>query len=320
MKRIGNAVLVMATVMMAACGGGAQAPTGTETAAPGGDAPQPVVAAQAPVLATQADIVRAFASSDKDGNTADKVLDGDKGNRWESSWGTDPSWIAFELKERRMIAGLEILWEMAAAQEYKIEVSDDGQIWKEVAKVTDGKNTENRAVSLNVPAEGKFVRILCEKRCMPEYGYSIHEVVLNPVVLTAANKVLAVKAEASSVQSKDVPEGVDFTAPKSIDENLETRWSTDPVDPQSLTLELESPTRISAVKINWEAAAAKVYAVEVSADKNSWQEVARVANGKGDEERVLTFAPVEAKYVRVSCAERANNDWGYSIKEIGVYK
>jgi len=268
--------------------------------------------------ATQKDIVKVFASSEKDQNYADNAFDGDFTTRWESEHGVDPSWIAIKLKKKRKIEAIKIRWELAAARVYQIEISDNGKKWKKVARIEDGQNGELRLIKFKKPVVTRYLRIFGEVRTL-ECGYSIWEVELNPIILDEKDKVKIINAESSSVQTRDVPPDMDFSATMAIDGNNNTRWSSEWEDPQWIIVELDKKRKIRAVKINWETASAKVYTIQVSNDKENWKEVARIENGQSNEDRIISFKPVKAKYVRIYGEER-NGNWGYSIWEIVVYK
>ncbi len=122
-------------------------------------------------------IVNAEASSaqKEDGQdySAKKAVDGDMGSRWSSEF-SDPQWLKVELKEATSIRSVKIKWEAASAKNYKIQVSDDGQTWKEVASVSDGLANEERAITFK-SVKAKFVRVYGEVR-NGEWGYSIFEI------------------------------------------------------------------------------------------------------------------------------------------------
>jgi hypothetical protein len=65
-------------------------------------------------------------------NHAGFAVDGQAGTRWSSEF-KDGEWLTVNLGESKMVSGVELLWEIACVAEYVIEVSSDGEIWKEVA-------------------------------------------------------------------------------------------------------------------------------------------------------------------------------------------
>lgn len=265
------------------------------------------------------DIVKVFSSSSKEANMAENAFDGDPSTRWESEFNIDPSWIAVKLKKKRKIKTIRINWEFAAAAVYQIDISKDGKKWKKVKRIEDGQCDEKRLITFKKPVITRYLRILGESRAMGDCGYSIWEVDLNPLILEEKNKIKIIKAEASTVQMPDTQENIDFSANMAFDGNMETRWSSEFLDPQWIVIQLQKKTKIKAVKIKWENASAKNYKIEVSKNGSSWKEVANINDGKPGEERVIGFKPVKAKFVRVYGEDR-NGEWGYSIWEIEVYK
>ncbi len=108
------------------------------------------------------------------------------------------------------------------------------------------------------------------------------------------------------------------TSPAAVaDGDPSTRWSSEFSDPQWIAIDLQKPTRISRVELHWEAAYATAYTIEVSADGKNWQKVFSTENGKGGIESI-TFAPVEARYVRMTGHRRAT-PFGYSLWEFRVF-
>jgi hypothetical protein len=71
------------------------------------------------------------------------------------------------------------------------------------------------------------------------------------------------------------------------------------------------------VVLQWEAACAKVYTLDVSPDGKTWKTVYENRSGRGGTEEIR-FAPVEARWVRMTGTRRATN-FGYSLWELGVF-
>lgn len=264
--------------------------------------------------ASNDDIVKVYASTEKEENTADKAVDGNMGSRWESEHKQDPSWIALKLSDKRMIQAIRISWEAAAGAVYQIEVSNNGDNWKAVKKINNGVNGEQRIIKFDNPLTTKYIRIYAEKRTLEEYGYSIWEIALNPIVIEDGKKVGLVSAEASS-------QTADGTADKAIDGDPASRWESEhDRDPSWIMVKLDKKTKISKIGLVWETAAAKDYKIQVSNDKSTWKDVAAVTDGKPGELRIIKFDPVEAQYLRIYGEKRFHEWWGYSIFEISVYE
>ncbi|MDP3980346.1 MAG: discoidin domain-containing protein [Chlamydiota bacterium] len=103
-----------------------------------------------------------------------------------------------------------------------------------------------------------------------------------------------------------------------IDASTFTRWeSNHGSDDEWIMLELIEPTQVKQLSIQWERASALNYDVLVSMDKEHWQIIYTVEDGKPGEQRTLDFTPVQAKYIKIHCKKRTT-PWGYSIYELRI--
>ncbi len=97
-----------------------------------------------------------------------------------------------------------------------------------------------------------------------------------------------------------------------------TRWASDWSDPQWLKVDLGSEQPVRRVVLQWEAAYGTAYRIEVSRDNVNWQQVFATSTGNGGED-VARFAPVQARYVRLTGTQRATS-YGYSLYELQVFR
>ena len=74
------------------------------------------------------------------------------------------------------------------------------------------------------------------------------------------------------------------------------------------------------MEIDWEAAAGAVYEVQVSMDGEAYTTVAVVNDGKASENRVISFEPTEAAYLKINCTKKVSNRYGYSIWELRAFE
>jgi hypothetical protein len=105
---------------------------------------------------------------------ASTVADGDPSTRWASEL-SDPQALTFDLGKRCEVRSLRLLWETAAAAEFAIQISADGEAWQTVAERKGG--TEGpRIDEINFnPVSGQWLRLYLRKRAT-QYGYSLYEV------------------------------------------------------------------------------------------------------------------------------------------------
>lgn len=117
-------------------------------------------------------------------------------------------------------------------------------------------------------------------------------------------------ATASSVESAAYP------ASNAVDGNTGTRWSSAFSDPQWLQVDLGVSASVTSVVIDWEAAYARSFSVQVSADARSWTTLWSTTAGTGGRQTVTVTAT--ARHVRLQSTARATQ-WGVSVNEFQVY-
>jgi beta-glucosidase len=111
-------------------------------------------------------------------------------------------------------------------------------------------------------------------------------------------------------------DAADYPASAATDGDPGSRWSSASGDPQWLKVDLGSPQQICRVGIDWEAAYAKSYKVQVSNNDSTWTTVYSTTAGTGGDK---TFAVAKtARYIRMYGTKRATQ-FGYSIFEFDVH-
>ncbi|HEY0539816.1 MAG TPA: beta-1,3-glucanase family protein [Actinoallomurus sp.] len=124
------------------------------------------------------------------------------------------------------------------------------------------------------------------------------------------NAALNHPATASSTENSGTP------ASAAVDGNTGTRWSSAFSDPQWLQVDLGSSQQICQVSLNWEAAYATAFQIQVSANGSSWTTVYTTTAGTGGSGTLSVTGT--GRYVRVSGTARST-PYGYSLWEFGVY-
>lgn len=251
----------------------------------------------------------AFASSSEAaGLTPELATDGNGATRWSSAF-ADRQWIAIDLGSIYDISRVVLHWERAYALSYELQVSNDAVAWRSVRFVeqSDGGDDELTFAS----ASARYVRMFAFARAT-EWGVSLweFEVFGTPTVLTPNLARQAASIFASSTERPDTP------AAAAADGNGETRWSSAFTDFEWLVVDLGQPFDLRRVVVNWEAAYASNYEVQVSDDGLSWRTLASTVTGDGGVDDFSVNAL--GRYVRVSCLARGT-PWGYSIWELEVY-
>ena len=85
-------------------------------------------------------------------------------------------WLAVDLGAEQTVGGVAVSWWKAYARDYRIEVSSDGQAWKEVFH--EPKKSEfcgNTDVISFAPAKVRHVRLVCTKPGTDWGGYTVYE-------------------------------------------------------------------------------------------------------------------------------------------------
>jgi beta-glucosidase len=115
---------------------------------------------------------------------------------------------------------------------------------------------------------------------------------------------------ASSVESDAFP------ASAAVDGDTGTRWSSGFSDPQWLQVDLGAPSTISQVALQWEAAYATAFQIQVSNDGSAWTSIYSTTTGAGGTQTLNVSGT--GRYVRMYGTARATG-YGYSLFEFQVY-
>src|SRR5689334_8779198 len=111
-------------------------------------------------------------------------------------------------------------------------------------------------------------------------------------------------------------ENATFPASAAVDGNTGTRWSSAFADPQWLQVDLGATASITQVVLNWEAAYATAYQIQVSANGTSWTTISSTTTGTGGVQTLNVSG--SGRYVRMNGTARAT-PYGYSLWEFQVY-
>ena len=133
------------------------------------------------------------------------------------------------------------------------------------------------------------------------------------VTVAAGTPNLALKrpVRASSVENGGT------VAANAVDGSLSSRWASAFADAQWLRVDLGATYAVNRVKLSWEAAYGKDFAVEISADTVSWTPLQTVT-GNTSLTNDLTGLSGSGRYVRLRGISRATG-YGYSLYELEVY-
>ncbi|MYW63131.1 sialidase [Streptomyces sp. SID8379] len=256
----------------------------------------------------------ATASSTENGGTpASYAVDGDTATRWSSA-ATDAQWFQVDLGASANLSKVVLNWEAAYAKDYKIQVSDNGSTWSDLKSVT---GSDGGTDTVDVSGQGRYVRMTGVTRAT-QYGYSLWEFQVfgdsgtTPPAdgCATANAAKGRPATASSTENGGTPASAAF------DGDTATRWASAAADPQWVQVDLGSSQSICKVDLNWEAAYAKAFKIQASADGQNWTTLKDVTGATGG----TTSYDVSGtgRYLRIYGTTRATG-YGYSLWEVGVH-
>jgi hexosaminidase len=117
-----------------------------------------------------------------------------------------------------------------------------------------------------------------------------------------------------TVSSTETPS---FPGANAVDGEYGTRWSSDYSDPQWIAVDLGASHSISRVTLTWEAAYAKAYQIQTSADGTTWTTIYSTSSGVGGTDEITDLTG-SGRYVRMYGTARATG-YGYSLWEFEIY-
>jgi hypothetical protein len=100
------------------------------------------------------------------------------------------------------------------------------------------------------------------------------------------------------------------------DTNPTTRWSSAFSDPQWVQVDLGQTLNLNHVSLNWEAAAAASYQIQLSTDGTNWTTAATKTGGTSEHQDLAVSG--SARYVRVNGTARVSG-YGYSLYDLQVW-
>lgn len=114
-------------------------------------------------------------------------------------------------------------------------------------------------------------------------------------------------------------EGAGYEAGKLVDGNGATRWASAlNAASASVTIDLGNYYDISGARLQWEAAYARAYNIQISTDNVNFSNPIFSKNNGADGVENLSFAG-QGRYLRINLTGKANPNWGYSLWEVSVF-
>jgi len=254
-------------------------------------------------------------STEGAGYVASYATDGNTGTRWASA-DSDPQWLQVDLGATDTVSQVVLTWEAAYATGFKIQTSTDGSTWTDIYATSTGTGGTQ---TLNISGTGRYVRMYGTARATG-YGYSLWEFQVFGTTGTGGGTTPTcgtTDAALNRPTTASSSEGAGTPAAAATDGDTSTRWSSAFSDPQWLQVDLGASTGVCGVSLNWEAAYATGFQIQVSADANTWTTISSTTTGTGGVQN-LTGLSGTGRYVRMYGTARVGG-YGYSLWEFDVY-
>jgi hypothetical protein len=116
-------------------------------------------------------------STSKHGNPAEAAVDGDPNTMWWSDKDQpDPQWLSVDLDDEKTVGGVSVTWWKAYPKDYTVEVSDDSEMWRPVAKTENRRNYHgDMDVFRFEPVRTRYVRLHCRNPAVTWQAYTVFE-------------------------------------------------------------------------------------------------------------------------------------------------
>ena len=259
------------------------------------------------------------------------VNDGQASTAWVASNNNEGEerWVMIELDKLREINMVKLTWDQnAAATDYVMEVSEDGQTFTEVFKetgwVSNGEDAGVKTITFDA-VNARYVRLNNLFNSLTPYNMTLWEFEIYnmpPAKNLAEKKPADADCEANSDSKFHITDG-----------KLANMWqSAKDHDSHWATVDLGDATTLDNIIISWDGGAyPKNLTISLSADGNEYTEVYSVSDWSPESEprepgetvwtKVVTdaaFAEQEARYIRVDF-DTPSSIYGITIYELEAY-
>jgi hypothetical protein len=103
-----------------------------------------------------------------------------------------------------------------------------------------------------------------------------------------------------------------------VDGSAATEWTAGSASPETLVLDLGGSYSVSEVRLDWGRDHASTFTAQTSTDGQTWSTATTTTGGLGGVEST-SFAPVQARYLRIELTTPASPGSAYTLRELGVY-
>lgn len=244
-------------------------------------------------------------------NNADNISIMPLTTDWSSQWSIQAQYVKSGLTPGQKY---KFTTEMTASSGDSLYVTDADGIarplqvgTKTLSKIAEADENGNITFTVGLGTVTPNTSIEFDNVSCVEY---VEESVDEPVV--ARTNIALGKTATSSANESD-----ERAAAYAFDGDEGTRWASGRTDDEWITVDLGRLHSVDEVKLNWEAAYAKEYEIQVSVDGTNWTTVKSLTEQDGGID-TISFDAVNAKYVRMQGVSRGTQ-YGYSLYEMEVY-
>ncbi|MEV0614729.1 polysaccharide lyase family 8 super-sandwich domain-containing protein [Nonomuraea sp. NPDC050404] len=228
--------------------------------------------------------------------------DGDPRTSWRSDR-RNYQWLRYELPRGSLLTGVRLTWGGRAATRYVVQSSLDGVTWRDHEFVTNGTGAE-----VNTPVGGTRARFARVLMLSGRGGYDVAEMSATSVVNLAHGRPATADGSTG-----------DRTPGMAVDGDMTTRWQGPASDSTWLRVDLGSRRTLRTVRLSWESAFARQYALQVSDDGTTWTEVYRTPGPGSDGGRDVLPVQATGRYLRIQTLQRDNAQYGPSLWEVEAF-
>jgi hypothetical protein len=277
----------------------------------------------------------AVTANGNDGNVPQNTVDNNLGTRWSNQ--PLPSFIQYDLGQSRLVCHVDIAWYRGneRTMTFTISTSNDGTTFTNVLPNQGDRFTSRGTTSLErydfTDVNARYVRITVFTNTQSNYA-SITEVDIYaadsapppppPPPPDSCTQLLlpGSSATASGFESPNTPSNT-------LDNNLGTRWSNQPL-PSFIQYDLGQSRLVCSIDIAWYNGNSRVMTFTISASNDGTTFTNLPPVGSTNTQRMSTgtttsperydFADVNARFVRITVTGNTANNFA-SITEVDIY-
>ncbi|GIM91700.1 discoidin domain-containing protein [Paractinoplanes toevensis] len=137
------------------------------------------------------------------------------------------------------------------------------------------------------------------------------------VTMTRADAAEVVVSQGKPATASSTQIAGAYLASEAVDGNNGTRWASAYGAAQWWQVDLGTPTAVTRIAINWEAAYAKGFTIQFSSDGANYSQAYATTTATGGQQSITVSGT--ARYVRINLTARALEAYGYSFWEFQVF-